>query len=132
VDLPLSPYDLIIALKKPDGSEDIIRAQTKTARNSVSFTGGTRGGVDRIYKSGVKQYRQDTKTSDVVIGVHEEASGKYSLYFVPTCLIEVLKQNSISLRKIEFLKGNYEILERCKDREYVLEVCKKAGIIPEG
>lgn len=44
VDLPLSPYDIIIVFKQPDGKEDILRAQVKTARNAISFTGGTRGG----------------------------------------------------------------------------------------
>jgi hypothetical protein len=42
VDLPLSHYDIIIAIKQDDGSEDIIPAQVKTVRKSVSFVGGTR------------------------------------------------------------------------------------------
>lgn len=50
VDLPLSHYDIIIARKREDGTEDIIRAQVKTARKSISFIGGVRGGTDRIYK----------------------------------------------------------------------------------
>ncbi|MCE2413546.1 hypothetical protein J4G07_06035, partial [Candidatus Poribacteria bacterium] len=70
VDLPLSPYDIIIVRKTADDSEDIIRVQVKTAKQSVPFTGGGRGGVDREYKSGVKTYTQSTATSDVVIGVH--------------------------------------------------------------
>lgn len=56
VDLPLSPDDIIIVRKDEDDTEDIIRAQVKTAKNSVSFIGGARGGVDREYKSGVKTY----------------------------------------------------------------------------
>ena len=62
VDLPLSPYDIIIARRLDNGKEDIIRVQVKTARTSVSFTGGTRGGVDREYKSGVKTYTQSPDT----------------------------------------------------------------------
>lgn len=54
VDLPLSPYDIIIVRKLESGKENIIRAQVKTARSSISFTGGTRGGVDREYKSDMK------------------------------------------------------------------------------
>ncbi len=69
VDLPLSPYDIIIVRKLETGGEDIIRAQVKTARTSVSFTGGTRGGVDREYKSGVKTYTQSPDISDVIIGL---------------------------------------------------------------
>jgi len=34
-----------------------------------------------------------------------------------------------SLRKIEFLRENYEILERCKDREFVLEQCRTQGLL---
>ncbi len=69
VDLPLSPYDIVIVYKKDHG-EDIVRAQVKTAQSSISFTGGTRGGVDRTYKSGVKTYTQSTSTCDVVVGLH--------------------------------------------------------------
>jgi hypothetical protein len=123
VDLPLSHYDIIIAIKQDDGREDIIRAQVKTARDSISFVGGVRGGADRTYKSDVKKYRQDTTKADVVIGVHEE-QGKYALYFVPTCLIEALNQDSIAISRIEMLRENYEILENCKNREYVLDRCK--------
>jgi hypothetical protein len=127
VDLPLSTYDIVIARKMEDGSEDIILAQVKTARKSIGFTGGERGGVDRFYRSGVKRYRRNTRTADAIIGVHENEDGTYSLYLVPTCLIEELGQESISLRKIDFLKQNYEILERCKDRHFVLsqEGCQK-------
>ncbi|MCS7272554.1 MAG: hypothetical protein NZ550_00205 [Fimbriimonadales bacterium] len=129
VDLPLSPYDIIIVRKLEDGREDIIRAQVKTAKKSISFIGGVRGGVDRTYKSDVKRYRQSTATSDVVLGVKEESDGSYSLYVVPTCLIEALEQDSISLRRIEFLKNNWEMLERCKDRDYVLAECARRGIV---
>ncbi|MDK2820807.1 MAG: hypothetical protein PWP31_772 [Clostridia bacterium] len=120
VDLPLSPYDVIVVFKKEDGSEDIIRAQVKTARTSIRFTGGTRGGVDRVYKSGIKVYTQSTKTSDVVIGLTPLSSDSFELYFVPTVLIEELKQKSISINRIQALKNNYEIFERCKDRDFVL------------
>ena len=129
VDLPLSPYDIIIALKGTDDSEDIIRAQVKTARKSVSFTGGTRGGVDREYRSGVKAYRQSTATSDVVIGVHPIDNNTFKLYFVPIILIEHLDQDSISIRRIADLKENYLILENCKDEKVIIEKCKEYGIL---
>ena len=129
VDLPLSPYD-IIALKGTDDSEDIIRAQVKTARKSVRFTGGTRGGVDREYRSGVKAYRQSTATSDVVIGVHPIDNNTFELYFVPTILIEHLDQGSISISRIADLKENYLILENCKNRKVIIEKCRDYGILP--
>ncbi len=128
VDLPLSPYDIVIVYKKASDGEDIVRAQVKTANYSVSFTGGTRGGVDRVYKSGVKTYTQSTETCDVVIGLHPY-DGSYDLYFVPTILIEKLGQSSISLKKIEALRNNYEMLDNCKNAEYVLSNAKKFGII---
>lgn len=129
VDLPLSPYDIIIVFKDPAGEENIFRAQVKTARKGISFTGGTRGGVDRRYISGVKEYRQSTKTSDVVIGFHPQDEGSFDLYFVPTILIEQLGQKSISLGRIKDLKNNYEMLENCKSKNYVISKCKEFGIL---
>jgi hypothetical protein len=123
VDLPLSSYDLIIVLKKNgNGNEEIVRAQVKTvgSSGSVGFTGGTRGGIDRQYISGVKSYVQSTKTSDIVIGIDALENGSFDLYFVPTILIEKLTQKSIAKNKIQALKNNAEILENCKDHVYIL------------
>ncbi len=130
VDLPLSPYDVIIALKENKGdSETIIRAQVKTASTSISFTGGTRGGVDRTYKSGVKEYTQSTKTSDVVIGVKARDDDGYDLYFIPTLLVEQLTQKSISIRKVDAFKNNYDIIVKCKDSDFVLGIARESGLI---
>ena len=129
VDLPLSTYDIIIVRKDTDNTEDIIRAQVKTAKKSISFIGGSRGGVDREYKSSVKTYRQSTATSDVVIGIHPIDDNTYELYFVPTILIEHLNQQSISINKIADLKENYFILENCKDEEVIIEKCQEYGIL---
>ncbi len=129
VDLPLSPYDIIIVRKDTDDTEDVIRAQVKTAKTSVSFTGGVRGGVDREYRSDVKTYTQSTATSDVVIGIHPIDDNTYELYFVPSILIEHLNQKSISINKIPDLKENYYILENCKDEKLVVEKCKEYGIL---
>ena len=128
VDLPLSPYDIVIVYKKEHG-EEITRAQVKTAKSSLKFTSGSRGGVDRTYRSGVKTYTQSTKTCDVVIGLHPY-DDSFDLYFVPTILLEKMGQKSISLKKIESLKNNYDILDHCKDSEYVISNAKRYGIIP--
>lgn len=130
VNLPLSPYDIVVVLRE-NGRENIIRVQVKTARHTISFRGGVRGGVDRTYKSGVKEYTQSPLTSDVVIGLCPINSDKnaFDLYFVPTILIAHLGQKSISLKKIKQLKNNYAILERCKDKEFVLIRCEEYGII---
>ena len=129
VDLPLSPYDIIIVRKTADDSEDIIRAQVKTAKQSVPFTGGGRGGVDREYKSDVKTYTQSTATSDIVIGVHPAGDNVFELYFVPTILIEELNQKSISINKIRDLRENYFILENCKNQKIIIEKCREYGIL---
>ena len=128
VTLPLSPYDIVIVRKKR-GREDIIRAQVKTAKKTVSFTGGTRGGVDRTYKSGVKTYTQSPKTSDVIIGVKPLDNGAYDLYFVPTLLIKKLKTKSKGLGKLKHLKNNYDFLDKCKDRKYIMRKAKGLGVI---
>ncbi len=129
VNLPLSPYDIIIVLKNKNEGEEIIRCQVKTARHSINFTGGARGGVDREYKSDVKTYVQSTKTSDVVIGICPVSENTYELYFLPTIIIELLNQKSIAISKVEKLKNNYEVLEKCKDSKFVISKGKEYGII---
>ena len=128
VDLPLSPYDIIIVRKDRSGKEDIIRLQCKTATKSVSFMGGSRGGVDRVYKSDVKTYRQSPKRSDCMVGVHF-TDNKPDLYFVPTLLIAEIDQSSISISKIKGLKNNYEMLENCKDKKFVINKAKELGLL---
>ncbi|MGD0780485.1 MAG: hypothetical protein ABR954_06900 [Dehalococcoidales bacterium] len=127
VNLPLSPYDIVI-VRKTEHGEEIIRVQVKTAKKSVPFTGGSRGGVDRKYQSGIKTYRQSTKTCDVVVGLHPY-DDSFDLYIVPTILIEILGQSSISISKIEKLKNNYEMLENCKNTDFVISNAKNFGII---
>ncbi len=129
VDLPLLTYDIIIVQKDEAGRDDIIRAQVKTATRRVNFTGGSRGGVDREYKSGVKEYIQSTETSDVIIGVHPISDNSFELYFVPTVLIERLNQKSISINKISYLKENHLILKNCKNSELIIQKCEEYGIL---
>jgi len=99
VDLPLSSYDIIIAMKIDEEHEEIIRIQSRTATKSVKFISGSRGGVDWEYVSDVKTYIQSPKHSDCVVGVYFE-NNKVDLYFVPTVLIEKIGTKSISLSKI--------------------------------
>ena len=132
MDVPLSSYDMLIDLRNTGEHEEIIRAQVKTARTRVPFTGGGRGGVDRKYKSDVKTYTYSTETSDVVIGIHpiDDNDSIFELYFVPTILIEKLGQKSISINKVRHLKENYFILENCKNEEVVIDKCREYGILP--
>lgn len=128
VDLPLSSYDIIIVRKKNNTKEDIIRVQVKTAKKSISFTGGTRGGVDRTYKSGIKTYIQSPERSDCIVGIHDTGAS-YELYFIPTILISYLGKKSISLKRIECLKENYEMLENCKNESYVIKKAKEYNLL---
>lgn len=129
VDLPLSPYDIIIARKLESGIEDIIRAQVKTSKKSVNFTGGSRGGVDREYKSNVKTYIQSPDTSDIVIGINPLEDGSFDLYFIPTILISIWGTGSKGLGKIQSLKNNYDFLENCKNKDYIITKAKEYHLI---
>jgi len=123
VDLPHSPYDIVVE----QAEVVMLRVQVKTVgpTGTVSFTGGTRGGVDREYKSGVKSYTQSTKTSDVVVGVQsikDNGEKKIDFYFIPTIFIEIIDQKSVSINKIQQAKNNWEILKRCKDIDFVVQI----------
>ena len=121
VDLPHSTYDIVVEIK----NSDMIRIQVKTVGNtSISFTGGTRGGVDREYKSGVKYYVQNTETADVVVGVksiRENGDTQINFYFVPTVYIEHIDQKSISINKIPNAKNNWKLMENCRKSDFVFQ-----------
>ncbi len=130
VDLPLSSYDIIVSLRHENlNKEEIIRAQVKTARTNVVFTGGTRGGVDRTYRSDVKTYIQSTETSDVIVAFQPLHGQDFSLYFIPTILVEEWGAKSKSLNKLQALKENYEMLEKSKDSAFVTEKSKDLGLL---
>lgn len=119
VDLPHSTYDIVVELEN-----DIIRVQVKTVgrARSVSFTGGTRGGADRTYRSDEKYYVQSTETSDIVVGVESLQSNgeaQVDFYFIPTLFIERLGQGSLSVNRIPAAKNRWDLLNRCKDKEFV-------------
>ena len=123
VDLPHSTYDIVVEMS----AQDIIRVQVKTVgpKGSVSFKGGVRGGADREYRSGVKEYTQSTETSDVVVGVKSaRANGEKEIdfYFIPTLYIEKLGQKSLSVNKIPQAKNDWQILTGCKDKEFVEQI----------
>lgn len=129
VDLPLSPYDIIIVRKTKSGVEEIIRVQVKTARKSVSFTGGTRGGVDRTYKSDIKEYIHSPETSDCIVGFHENDNETFDLYFIPTVLIKYFGTKSKGIGMLEFFKNNYDMLENCKNHKYCIKIARENSII---
>ena len=122
VDLPHSTYDIVVELE-----QNITRLQVKTVTSSgsISFKGGTRGGVDRKYHSDVKEYTQSTRTSDCVVGVSSTKSNgdtDVDFYFIPTLYIEKLNQGSLSINKLRTAKNNWELLEKCKNKDFVLQI----------
>jgi len=129
VDLPLSEYDILVVFKNENEEEVFIRVQSKTATKSVKFTGGTRGGVDRTYKSDVKKYIQSPKTANVIIGVHPAENGNFDLYIVPTVLIKFFGTESKSIGQLEPLRNNFEMLERSKDHDFIITKAKELGLI---
>lgn len=107
VDLSSGPYDLMIAVTdKPGGVKTLKRAQVKTVEKNLHLTAGSRGGVDRIYKSGVKTYKYTTVHNDVIFGVDKAT---LDIYVVPTMLCD-LWGTSVSKNKITKLKNNWDIL----------------------
>jgi len=107
-------YDLwLFAYENPNGRKVSLRVQTKTASDSgsIKFTGGSRGGVDRIYIPHVKEYKYTTEHNDLIIGVDKHT---FDLYLIPTRFIEKWGK-SRSIRKMQALKNNWDILLNWND-----------------
>lgn len=107
-------YDLwLLAYEKTAGNNVSLRVQIKTISEggSIKFTGGSRGGKDRIYIPKVKQYKYTTEHNDLIIGVDKNT---FDLYLVPTRFIGKWG-NSKSIRKLQVLKNNWDILLNWND-----------------
>ena len=63
------------------------------------------------------------------VGISSTEDNQFDLYFFPSLLIEEIKQDSISINKIEDFKNKYEILEKCKDKDFILEKAREYKII---
>jgi len=108
------PYDLwVIGYEKPGGEIRPLRVQIRTTSKggSIKFTGGTRGGVNRIYIPRVKKYKYTEKDNDLIIGVDRNT---LDLYLVPTRFISKWGE-SRSVRKLKLLKNNWDILLNWND-----------------
>ena len=89
----------------------LVRAQVRTIKQSLRFTGGVRAGVDRIYLPEVKGYKYTPRHNDLIIGVDQSI---LDLYLVPTRYIERWG-NSVSKSKLQPLKNNWQILLNWND-----------------
>lgn len=116
-----SSHDMII----PVSHEDFVRVQIKTSQKSISLGGGSRGGIDRTYLAGInnpKTYRYTTENTDLIIGIKQlDGLGRYDLYFVPSKVVELIDQQSISVNKVGFTKNDINIIKICKDPSYIQE-----------
>lgn len=125
VDLESGPYDLIVRVRSSSKDSMYLRVQVKTITSSLPLTAGSRGGVDREYKSSEKQYKYNLSHNDVIIGVDRET---LDFYVFPTELASLF-QSSVSKNKIHILKNNWDIFlnwneELIKD---LFRSFKKAG-----
>ena len=107
-------YDLwLLAYEKPNGKKASLRVQIKTISEggSIRFVGGSRGGIDRIYKPKVKEYKYTIAHSDLIIGIDKNT---LDLYLVPTRFIEKWG-SSRSVGKMQPLKNNWDVLLNWND-----------------
>jgi len=108
------PYDLwVMAYEKPHGEIKPLRVQVRTVSKggNIKFIGGTRGGVDRYYRSKIKEYKYTEKDHDLIIGVHRDT---LNLYLIPTRFISKWGK-SASVTRFELLKNNWGILLNWND-----------------
>jgi hypothetical protein len=104
-----SPYDLwLFAYSRPRGIQIPLRVQIKTVSGSgsIKLGGGTRGGVDRTYKSGVKEYKYTTEHNDLIIGIDKSS---LDLYLIPTQFIEDWGKSK-AISHLQLLKNNWDLL----------------------
>lgn len=115
-----TPFDLwLYAFEKPKGLKIALRVQIKTISkgDSIKLGGGARGGIDREYKSGVKEYKYTTEHNDLIIGVDRNT---FDLYLVPTSFI-VKWGKSKSVRGLALLKNNWDLLMNWNN-QYLSEI----------
>lgn len=112
-------YDLLInAFKEPGGEEVILRCQVKAStKGNVRFIAGTRGGIDRVYRSDVKTYKFTPKHNDLIIGVDMNT---LDLYLIPTRFLAQWG-TSRAFSKLQLLKNNWDILLNWND-EFLKEL----------
>lgn len=118
------PYDLLITAyeKGLRSKQFILRAQVKTCSKSVSFIGGIQAGIDRKYKSGVKEYKYSEEHNDLIIGVNKFT---LDLYLIPTRFVKFFGKSK-SLNLLKSLKNNWEILLNWRD-SYLRELFTRIG-----
>ena len=108
VDVTNAKYDAIVDI---GGKQKLLRIQIKgTSGNNLTITGGTRSGVQIDKKFKQKAYKYTKEDCDLIIGVN---SNNGDCYIIP---IEDTKEmgGSLSLKKLENYKENWQILNKLK------------------
>lgn len=103
------PYDLLVmGYETSNGKRIPLRVQVRTISKGggIKLIGGVRAGVDRSYKSGVKEYKYTTKHSDLIIGVQVQT---LDLYLVPTRFTQALGKSKAA-STLQPLKNNWDVL----------------------
>jgi len=102
------PYDLSVKAFKSTGEPVFLRCQVKVVSKggSIKFKAGIRAGVDREYKSGVKEYKYTTEHNDLIIGFDRDT---LDLYLIPTLFIKDWG-DSKSVKLLRPLKNRWELL----------------------
>ena len=103
------PYDLwVIGFQSPRKEIQPLRVQIRTVSKggSVKFIGGVRGGVNRHYIPGVKEYKYTEEDNDLIIGIHVDT---LDLYLIPTKFISKWGK-SRTINKLKLLKNNWDLL----------------------
>jgi len=109
------PYDLwLAAYEKPGGGIKPLRVQVRTISKggAIKFTGGTRGGVNRVYIPDEKKYKYSERDNDLIIGIDPET---LDLYLIPTRFLQKWGE-SRSVDKLRPLKNNWKLLLNWNDR----------------
>lgn len=113
------PYDLIVSAfeKGPSSRTKLLRVQVKTAKDSVSFIGGVRGGADRAYTSTEKElvekkYKYSEEHNDLITGVQLET---LDIYLIPTKFLKKFGESK-SIKLLSPLKNNWDILLNWNDK----------------
>ncbi len=114
LDLSSGPYDIFVTafIDFKKNQTKVLKVQVKTISGNLSLSAGSRGGIDRKYKSSVKEYSYTEKDTDLIIGVDTET---LDLYFLPGRCFDIFGK-SISKTKIKICKNNWDILLNWNDK----------------
>lgn len=115
-------YDLILIAytdrEKSPKETRLLRVQCKTVKENLRLIGGVRAGIDRDYlRPSPKEYKYTEEHNDLIIGVDMDT---LDLYVVPTRFLN-LWGKSVSKRRIQLLKNNFNILLNWRD-DYLDEI----------